>query len=186
MRSPPYGARIGGGSSAPAAAGSSNGSSGGPGPRDPLGPLTAVVLLRGLPVRFASLFARADREALFHCLPASTPRWSALECAVHVGDVLEAADVRLRRLLGEDVHPRAHVEAPRAGSNGDGCGAVLEALTVRANRLARTITSATGLDWESGRTNDGVSAPELVGRALKEAVHHLLELESALELSPAR
>lgn len=149
-------------------------------------PLGAISLLRSLPPRYGALFAWANREALIRRSAASASPGSVLEGTAHVRDVLAAADARLRELLGEDVQPRAHAEAPRADVNGDGCGAVLDSVTAVANRLARTITAATALDWEHTRAADGTTASELVGQALAEAVRHLHESEAALGHDTAR
>lgn len=159
-----------------------------------LAPSDAATALREFPLRWrdalAVLLDAPDPDAVLTGRPAPG-RWSALEHAGRVRDVLHALDIRIQRVLREDepVLPETHVTPP-AGANEQGVAVVLAALAVSADQLADTVdaTPAAGWNRTGRRAGLSVTAGDLVREAVHEATHHLAAAKEAahvLRLSTA-
>ena len=149
-------------------------------------PIETADTLRSLHRRWRSVLAfdldAAEPESLLTARPGG--RWSALEHAGHVRDVLHALCLRLQRVLREDdpILPATH-NTPPSGANEQGPSVILAALAHTAEQLALVIETTPSTEWlRSGlRGTDVVRAIDLVREAAHEGVHHLREASVQIE-----
>ncbi|HLT69947.1 MAG TPA: DinB family protein [Acidimicrobiales bacterium] len=114
-------------------------------------------------------------------------RWSALEYACHVRDVLRLFDGRMTRMLTED-EPRFTDWDPDRAAVEDRYGeedpaGVAAAIVAAAAPVADRFDGVRGADWERiGVRSDGVAfSVANYGRyLLHEGVHHLADAEAGL------
>ncbi len=145
-------------------------------------PPDAIAAIRSYPRRYRRLLVRLDDEegaGIVTRRPAPD-QWSALEHAVHVADVIEAAGEALERVQVHD-DPSIDVEPgpPRPAPVDD----VLHRLTTASERLASTADSIAGKDWQrSGRLRDGerVTALSLIRHAVHVGAHHRRAIERVM------
>lgn len=142
-------------------------------------PLDALDALGSFPARWRdALVLRLDDPEPDGALTGrvSGAGWSALEHAGHVRDVVHALDIRLQRVLREEVPtlPETHVTPP-SGANEQGVAVVLAALTVSSDQLSGTIATTPPSAWSRTGVRRGspVTALDLVREAVHECVHHL-------------
>ena len=153
-------------------------------------PDAAVIALRDAPRRWRNALALdladGDPEAVLEARPPGG--WSALEHAGYVRDVLHALDIRIQRVLREDlpVLPGTHVTPP-AGANEQGVAVVLAAQGVSDDQLARTIESTPASAWPRRGLRGGrqLSALDLVHEAVHADRHHLRQAEQVIATARA-
>ena len=145
-------------------------------------PVDAAAAIRSFPRRYRLLLVRLDDEegAGIITRRPGPGQWSALEHAVRVADVLEAARVALERIqLHDDPSVNIDVKPPRTTPVDE----VLARLQAGSERLASTIDGIKGKDWQRrGRLPDGatVTAIDVVRHAVHLGAHHRRELEAVL------
>jgi hypothetical protein len=145
-------------------------------------PPDAVVALRSYPRRYRALLVRPDDEegADIVTRRPAPDRWSALEHAAHVTDVLGLVHDAVGTIRLHDV-PEVAIEPgpPRAGPVDD----VVGALAATSERLAGLIGELSDDDWKrAGRlpTGEAVTILDLVRHAVHVGAHHRREIERVL------
>ena len=147
-----------------------------------LRPADASAAVRSFPRRYRSLLVRLDDEegaAILTRRPGPA-QWSALEHAVHVADVLEAAGEAMERIeLHDDPAVTLDVKPPRKAMVDE----VVARITAGCERLATAMDRIKGKDWHRrGRLPDGtpVTAMDVARHAVHLGSHHRRELEAVL------
>ncbi|MGH9183558.1 MAG: DinB family protein [Acidimicrobiales bacterium] len=163
---------------------------------DTIAPTDAVVALRSFPRRWRAALSPADAEEDTEAGLRRRPEpstWSALEHAGHVGEVLAAADDRIRRVLVSERPELPPVGDPdervrAAGYNDRDVGAVLDALASGADRLARTVEGVPHDGWQRTGWRDGQELTVLwmARDAVHEGSHHLRDAGRALRAARGR
>lgn len=134
------------------------------------------------------LEAASDRDARHKATPET---WSALECSVHVRDVLRVFADRIVRTmaltnpeLGSWDHEAAMEEAM---ANEADVGAVVDDLGRNAATLSEALRTVGDDDFERPATRDGdpFTIDLLARYALHEVVHHRLDVQRALARAAA-
>jgi len=143
--------------------------------------IDAIAVTALLQRRFALLLDNPE-HSLRHRGP-GRGSWSAMEPAAQVSDVLGTANSRLRVLLGEETLEAVPMatETGRSLPTAQTLSAVSAALAANVGRLTATISGATSEDWRRREAHDGITAGELVWRALHDATHHLEDAELLLD-----
>lgn len=146
-------------------------------------PNAAVATLLELPARYRCVLA-ADDEALRRVTPAG---WSAIEYAAHTAEVLHFTSKRLILVfeqIDKELSP-PHLEAVSASARTANPASILASLSSASDDLARVVDAAPPGAWEFTARRNGtyVTARELLGDALHEAEHHLMDARLAAGLA---
>lgn len=145
-------------------------------------PPDASAALRSYPRRYRRLLVRLDDDegAAVVTRRPGPGRWSALEHAVHVADVLDAVGRAAQRVsVHKDPPVDLRVPTPRPAPVDE----VLRRIRTGCEELAALVDQVKGKEWlRSGRLPGGerVSALDLVRYAVHVGAHHRRVMESVL------
>jgi len=148
--------------------------------REEVQPIEALASLRLVQRRSATLARLGQSDAARTASPSDPASASGAAAASRIPVVLDHAERRLRRLFGEP-EPLMIVRGGEGGEGGPtNVTIALASVSEVAERLVRTIASATAEDWHQRRPGEDLSAAEITWAVLHQATHYLEEVELAL------